>query len=86
MTLKEFKAFTKHKQYRIILHSGVFLCQRTLSSMKAQLFQVGNFYLEAFYRLPSGEMSFMKIYENTDALEPYLQSIDLQDLLSHKDA
>jgi hypothetical protein len=84
MTLQEFKALTPQKQYRVILHTGVYLGERRLGSLKAQLFQVGNFYLEAFYRLPAEEMTFMKVFEDTAALDPYLEAIDLQELLSCK--
>lgn len=86
MTLKEFKALTPQKQYRVIRYTGVYLGERSLSGMKAELFQVGSFYLEAFYRLPAEEIAFMKVFEGTAALDPYLQAIDLQELLSCKDS
>lgn len=86
MTLKEFKALTPQKQYRVIRYTGVYLGERSLTTLKAELFQVGGFYLEAFYRLPGEEMAFMKVFEGTTALEPYLQAIDLRELLSCKDS
>lgn len=81
MTLQEFKNLNKQRQYRVIVHTGVFLDQRTLPGMKAQLFQVDSFYLEAYYRMPGEEMAFMRVFEDTEALQPYLQSIDLHELL-----
>lgn len=84
MTLRQFKALSKHKQYRVILYTGVYLASRTWAGMKAELYQVGNFYLEAFYRRPGGEVSYMKVYDSTNPLDPYLQGIDLQGLLPHK--
>jgi hypothetical protein len=81
MTLREFKSQSQQKQYRIILHTGVYLASRTLPGLKAELFQVTGFYLEAYYRLPGEEMAFMKIFEGTAPLDPYLQTIDLRGLL-----
>jgi hypothetical protein len=83
MTLQEFKKLTKQRQYRVIVHTGVFLGERTLPGMKAQLFQVDSFYLEALYRMPGEEMAFMRVFEDTDALQPYLQSIDLHELFPY---
>lgn len=84
MTLRQFKALSKHKQCRVILYTGVFLASRTWAGMKAELYQVGSFYLEAFYRKPGGEVSFMKVFDSTAQLEPYLQTINLEGLLPHK--
>jgi hypothetical protein len=84
MTLQEFKALTRQKQYRVIRYTGVYLGQRTLGSLKAELFQVSSFYLEAFYRLPAEELVFMKVFEGTAGLDPYLPVVDLQELLSYK--
>ena len=86
MTLKEFKALTPQKQYRVIVRTGVYLGERSLPGLKAQLFQVGSFYLEAFYRLPTEEMEYMKVFETTTALDPYLEAIDLHELLSCLDS
>jgi hypothetical protein len=83
MTLREFKSLTKQKQYRIIRYTGVYLASRSLGNLKAELFQVSGFYLEAFYRMPGEEMSFMKVFDSTASLDPYLQAIDLQSLLPH---
>jgi hypothetical protein len=84
MTLRQFKSLSKQKQCRVIQYTGVYLASRTWAGMKAELYQVGNFYLEAFYRRPGGEVSFMKVFDSTALLEPYLLGIDLQGLLAHK--
>ena len=84
MTLRKFKSLSKHKQCRVIQYTGVYLASRTWAGMKAELYQVGNFYLEAFYRKPGGEVSFMKLFDSTAPLDPYLLGIDLQGLFSSK--
>lgn len=84
MTLLEFKTLTKQKQYRVIKYTGVHLASRTIASLTAELYQVGSFYLEAFFRTSGGELVFMKVFEGTAPLDPYLQTIDLQELLPHK--
>lgn len=84
MTLRQFKSLSKHKQCRVIQYTGVYLASRTWAGMKAELYQVGSFYLEAFYRKPGGEVSFMKLFDSTTPLDPYLQGIDLQGLFPHK--
>lgn len=84
MTLREFKTLTKQKQYRIIKYTGVHLASRIMENLKGELYQVGSFYLEAFFRTPGEELAFMKVFEDTAPLDPYLQSIDLQELLPHK--
>lgn len=84
MTLREFKTLTKQKQYRVIKYTGVHLASRTIANLTAELYQVGSFYLEAFFSTPGDELAFMKVFEDTTPLDPYLQTIDLQKLLPHK--
>lgn len=84
MTLQEFKTLTKQKQYRVIRYTGVYLASRSLRGMKAELYQVDGFYLEAFYRMPGEELAFMKIFDNTLPLDPYLEHINVAGLLAHK--
>ena len=83
MTLNEFKQLPREKQYRVILHTGVYLCNRYTSDLKAELYGIQGFYMEVYYNLPNEQIAYMKLFDHTEPLEPYLEGIDLKPLLHY---
>lgn len=77
MTLQHFKTLSKFRQYKAIQQSGVYLCTRRKPSIKSELYQIDGFYLEVFYHPRTDAVTWMRLFDHTDALEPYLASINV---------
>lgn len=72
---------TEMEQADVIMEKGVKIGNRTDGFYSILLFQVGSFYAEIFYHSHFNVIIKIKTFSNTDLLEPYLQQIELPDLL-----
>ncbi len=62
-------------------HGRVLFSKETLNH-KISLLQINDFFVEIWYNLHMGIVDSMVSYKNTDLLEKFTDSVDLDDLLS----
>ena len=81
MTLQNFRALTQNKQNKKLLTEGVCIAERKTAEVQALLFQIEGFYVEVFFNREGDEVLFSRNFEEVEELTPYLQSIDLSEVL-----
>lgn len=69
------------EQADIIQETGVMIGKRKDEYHNILLFQVEGFYAEIYYHSHFNVIIKIKTFSNTNNLEPYLQAINLDDLL-----
>ena len=65
-----------------VWHYGTFLVERFDQTHKIKLYAVGNFYVEVLYPLHSNLITEMRSFKQMEYLEPYLDLIELNDLIA----
>lgn len=81
MTLDEFKLLNETSQARTLLEKGTFLADRLYKNFSILLYQLDNFYVEVYHNLRFDIMQGMRCFEDDDALQPYLETIDISGLV-----
>ncbi len=71
---------TELEQADVIMEQGVFIGKRTDGFYNILLFQVDAFYAEIFYHSHFNVIIKIKTFRDTEALEPYLQQIEISGL------
>ncbi len=82
MTLQHFKALSLDRQRTTVLKKGVFLSDRKTGTFCIMLFQLDGLYIEVFFLNENDEILWIKCFDSTDALDPYLPQIDLSKLVN----
>lgn len=82
MTLHHFNALDQEKQRRWVLENGVYLCSRSSQDFIVLLFGLDGFYIEVFFYTATNRVFLIKSFDQTEALLPYLDRIDIQPLLN----
>lgn len=80
MQLKEFKYQQKQRKQQLLCEKGVYLAQRSENEFTVLLFQVASFYVEVYIDEEEEMISYIKAFNSTDKLGPYLQAIDVSGL------
>ena len=81
MTLNQFQLLSEEDQATTTWANGSFLAIGDMEHIKVLLYQIHGFYVEAFYNCESNKVEYFKSFSSTDDLEPYLQAIDLSDII-----
>ena len=81
MTLDEFTHLNDARQAEALLRHGTFLTDRLYKNFSIFLYQLDNFYVEVYHNLMYDIMQGMRCFEDDDALQPYLESIDISCLV-----
>ena len=81
MTLYEFTILDETKQAQTLLERGCFLADRLYKNFSILLYQMDNFYVEVYHNLRFDIMQGMRCFEDDEALQPYLESIDISGLV-----
>lgn len=81
MTLDEFTLLNETKQAQTLLKKGIFLTERLYKNFSILLYQLDNFYVEVYHNLRFDVMQGMRCFEDDEALQPYLESIDISCLV-----
>ena len=71
---------TEMEQADVIMEKGVLVGKRTNGFYNILLFQVDSFYAEIYYHSHFNVIIKIRTFSNTDALEPYLQQIEISSL------
>jgi hypothetical protein len=77
MTLDEFSCLDETHQAGILIDRGIFIAERHYKNFDIFLYEVDNFYVEIYHNLNFNAMQGMRCFKDADALEPYLEEIDI---------
>ena len=81
MTLTLFNLLPKRDQAECLKSLGVHLAQRSSGGYTFQLYAIDSFYVVVLGEFTlAAEPIIMKIFDDTEHLEPYLEQIDLHEL------
>ena len=81
MTSYYFNNLSKEQQQLIVLREGSFVTERFEGSFRIMLYQVESFYVEAFFYKKNKKVAWMRSFDMSSKLQPYLQKIDISRLL-----
>ena len=80
MKLSDFILLDEAEKKLAVLHEGVLISKRNMPASFIFLFQVNNFYVEACFNKDSKDIEEFRMFAHTGLLQPYLDSISLEDL------
>ena len=82
MTRDEFTILNETRQAETLLERGIFLADRLYKNFSIFLYQLDDFYVEVYHNLRFDIMQGMRCFGDDEALQPYLESIDISGLVS----
>lgn len=82
MTLSEFRNLNEEKQREFFIKKAVLLGERKTQQYYILLFQLEGFYIEIFSCQKEHEVTLIKTFTTTKELEPYLNAIDISNLVN----
>jgi hypothetical protein len=82
MRLSEFILLNENEKKSTVLHQGVLLAKRSSFDSMVFLFQLGNYYVEAYCNPANKAIEEYRMFDNIDILQPYLEAIPLDNLLN----
>jgi hypothetical protein len=82
ITFKDFKAMSYHQRYKSIRLYGMYLMCRDKEEQCVMLFQLNDFYVEAYIEKSSGKANYIRCFKNTYELYPYLETINISGIFS----
>jgi hypothetical protein len=83
MTLDEFAGLNETRQAETLLERGNFIADRLYKNFSIFLYQLDSFYVEVYHNLRFDILQGIRCFEDDDALQPYLESIDISCLVSN---
>lgn len=81
MTREAFNQLPKAEQRYQLLTQGTFLDERQTSRHDVMLYELHQFYAEAYFVQNTNKLSFFRSFTGTEGLEPYLQQMDITDMV-----
>lgn len=82
MKVEEFKKLHPKRQRQHVMQRGVFLGRRESSRFSIYLYALEGFYVEVYFFKEGGEYSTLRPFGEVDKLAPYLQHIDIHELVA----
>jgi hypothetical protein len=82
MKLSDFILLSEEDKKIAVLHAGVLIAKRKNTDSFSFLFQVGNFYVETCFNLHNKRVKEFRMFDQTNLLQPYLDSIRIDELLN----
>lgn len=82
MKLSDFILLNEEEKKQAVLHEGVLISKRAAPASFIFLFQVKNFYVEACFNPDNKDIEEFRMFDHTSLLQPYLDSICIDDLLN----
>jgi len=83
MTLDEFTILNETRQAETLLERGIYLADRLYKNFSIFLYQLDDFYVEVYHNLRFDVMQGIRCFGDDDALQPYLESIDISKLVDN---
>lgn len=81
MRLQEFNLLSLEQQQNALLRSGVFLGERKDPPLRMMLYQLDSFYVEVYFLSHYHKVGWFKGFDSVEELEPYLEKINVTELL-----
>lgn len=81
MALEHFKTLDKETQQDLVLAHGTFLAERVDGPFRIMLYELENFYVEVHFFNLYNKVAFFTAFDDIESLEPYLEQMDLSDVL-----
>ena len=82
MKLSTFILLSEEEKKTTVFQIGIPLAKRENESWKVFLFQLESFYVETFCNKENKAIEEYRVFGDTQLLQPYLQAIPINDLLS----
>ncbi|NTS42498.1 hypothetical protein HRG84_16470 [Flavisolibacter sp. BT320] len=82
MRLSDFILLGEKEKKFTVLHQGILVGKREKDHRKVFLFQLEDYYVETFCNPQNKAIEEYRVFNDTQHLFPYLQSIPLDDLLN----
>jgi hypothetical protein len=81
MVLNDFNMLPKKAQQEVLLAQGTFLTERADGPFRIMLYQLDGFYVEVHFFNLYNKVAFFSAFDTIEALEPYLDTIDVSGML-----
>ena len=81
MKMHDFQLLPEQAQIETLYQFGVYIGKHKKSFSTILLFQLEGFYVEVFYRKYRSSVKHLHCFESTEFLEPYLEQIELENLV-----
>jgi nitrate reductase assembly molybdenum cofactor insertion protein NarJ len=82
LTYQEFEQFNEKQRANQVWRTGTFLeLTRITDQLIIDLYSVEDFYVEVFFDRSSEEVLYIKPFSNLNKLAPYLEQIDISNLI-----
>lgn len=81
MTMYDFQLLPEQQQIKELYEHGVFIGKRKEGYSIILLYQLESFYIEVFYRKYRSHIKRLHCFESTELLDPYLEQIDVENLV-----
>jgi hypothetical protein len=82
LSCKDYKLLDESLQEKLLWLDGIFLMARKTEKIKAELFSLYGFYVEAFFA-DEDEIIFVKAFEDVSGLDLYLGMINIDSVLEN---
>jgi hypothetical protein len=82
MKLSDFIMLNEEEKKLAVLHRGILVAKRNNSTHFFFLFQMDRFYIETCCRIKTKDIEGYKMFHHLKLLEPYLETIAIEDLLN----
>lgn len=82
MKLSDFILLSEEEKKMAVLHAGVLIGKRRDVDTMAFLFRFKDYYVETFFNPGSKTIREFRMFDQTTLLQPYLDSIRLDDILN----
>jgi hypothetical protein len=81
MTLYKFNKLNIFNKVDTLINDSVLIDNRTEEHFRVLLYQIGSFYVEVFYDFEHNKIRKIKSFNTTSKLKPYLDKIDISELV-----
>ena len=82
MTIQHFNTLSKQDQQNHLLKDGIFLVEREDGPFRIMLYQMDSFYVEVYFFNLYNKVAFLQSFSDTEALQPYLDQLDVASMLN----
>ena len=82
ITLYEFNLLSQFDKGEVLYEHGVHISERRDAEFGYVLYQLNNFYVEVKYSNEQNKIIKLNVFSTTTNLEPYLNGIDISNILS----
>ena len=82
MKLSDFVLLNENEKKQVVLNQGVLVAKRKGATSFVFLFRMDGFYVEAIFKNATKQVKEFRMSQQTTMLQPYLESICIDDLLS----